>query len=148
MRLLFTVVLLGASVWAQSTQPLALAIAKAEGFGIKGTIPTRCHNAGDLKGHGYIGQLGVCKGGHAIFRTDADGWSALNRQLEKIISGESTKYSVNMSLREMGKKYAGNWRLWSKNVAHNLGVTPDTTLAELFDLPPVVFIPAAPLELD
>ena len=51
----------------------AHAIAQAEGFYVKGSIPNRCHNAGDLKGTKFPEQIGVCKGGHAKFRTACDG---------------------------------------------------------------------------
>ena len=41
---------------------LAKAIGKAEGFGVPRTIPTRCHNPGDIKalrGYKFPGQRGV-----------------------------------------------------------------------------------------
>jgi hypothetical protein len=112
---------------------LAKAIAKAEGFGRKGKIPTRYHNAGDLKavrGFKYEGQVGIGKGRHVIFATDADGWKALNRQIEMIAEGLSQHYSVDMTLQQMAKKYAGNWRVFAKNLSHSLGVPQSTTLAE------------------
>jgi len=122
------------------TVQLAQAIAKAEGFYTRGTIPQRCHNPGDLKtitGYRYPGQAGVCKGMHARFRSNADGWRALEHQLSKIIDGTS-RYSVNMTLRQVSKRYAGNSRVWMDNVARNLGVTPNTCLFEILDVPPVL----------
>lgn len=119
---------------------MAHAIAKAEGFGQRGTIPTRYHNPGDLKtirGYRYPGQVGVGKGGHVIFRNDKAGWAALEHQIEKIEAGTS-RYSVNMTLRELGKKYAGNWRVWSKNVAHSLGVEPQAYLWECLGTAPTL----------
>jgi hypothetical protein len=41
-----------------------------------------------------------------------------------------------MTLAQVAKKYAANSRIWAKNVAHNLGVTPSTTLQEYFELAP------------
>ena len=126
---------------AQSVDKLAQAIAKTEGYYTPHTIPNRCFNPGDLKvlrDYRYPGQLGVCKGGHARFRTQADGWSALQHQLDKIALGESKKYSVNMTLQELGKHYAGNSRVWAKNVSRNLGVEPDTYLWEILDTAPVL----------
>jgi hypothetical protein len=122
-------------------QTLAEAIAKAEGYGRKHAIPTRYHNAGDLKvvrGYTYPGQIGVGKANHVRFRSDQDGWAALRHQIEMIISGASTHYSVNMSLQEMSKHYAGNHRVWTKNVAHNLSVDQDTKLWEILDVPPML----------
>jgi len=133
--------LLTTTCFAQNrVQTLAKAIAKAEGFERAGTIPSRYHNPGDLKavvGYIYPGQRGIGKGGHIIFKDNASGWAALEHQIEKIVDG-SSRYNVNMTLQEISKKYAGNWRVWSKNVAHNLGVTPSTDLWEILDVPPIL----------
>lgn len=118
----------------------ARAIAKAEGFERKGTLPNRYRNPGDLKavtGYKYPGQIGVSKRGYVVFRTNAAGWSALEHQIEKIINGES-RYTVNMTLKEISKKYSGGSRVWAKNVARNLGVTPDVYLWEILDVAPVL----------
>ena len=124
-----------------TTDRLAAAIAKAEGFNTPGTIPYRFHNPGDLKsirGQKYFGQVRVGKGGHIVFRNDAAGWYALRAQVEKMKGcGESRFYSPQMSLNDIAKKYAGNYRVWARNVAKNLNVRPEITLAELFDIPPV-----------
>jgi hypothetical protein len=133
--------LLTTTCFAQDrVQTLAKAIAKAEGCYVKGTIPNRYHNCGDLKavrGYRFPGQVGVGKGGHVRFKNDAAGWAALTHQIDKIIAGDS-RYTVNMNLKEISKKYAGNWRVWSKNVAHSLGVTPSTDLWEILDVPPIL----------
>jgi hypothetical protein len=57
-----------------------------------------------------------------------------------IVNGESKRYTINMSLQEIGRGYAGSWRIWSRNVAHNLGTTPDTYLFEVLDIPPILEI--------
>ena len=119
---------------------LATAIAKAEGFYTQGTIPSRFHNPGDLKsirGQKYFGQVRVGKGGHIIFRTDAAGWYALREQLRKMVEGESRFYNLDMSIAQIAKKYAGNYKVWAKNVSKNLGVPSSITLRELFEIPPV-----------
>jgi hypothetical protein len=141
MRAFLTALLLTTLCPAQNVHILAQAIAKAEGFGPRSTLPTRLHNPGDLKvvkDYRYPGQVRVGKGGHAQFRTEADGWAALNHQIDKMASGESKHYSVNMTLQEIGKRYAKNSRVWAKNVAHNLGVPPDTSLWEILDVPPAL----------
>lgn len=141
MRKIIIALLLTTACFAQDrVQTLAKAIAKAEGFGVKGALPTRLHNPGDMKavrGYVYPGQVGIGKGGHVRFRNDAAGWAALTRQLNKILEGTS-RYTVNMNLRQIGKHYAGNWRVWSKNVAKNLRMTPDTSLWEILDVPPIL----------
>ena len=118
----------------------ARAIARTEGCYVKGSIPNRYHNCGDLKRMNkervYLGQIGVGKGGHIIFRDNASGWAALLQQIDKILAGESKFYTPEMTLQQMGKFYAQNSRLWAKNLARNLGVSPSTTLEEYFEIPP------------
>jgi hypothetical protein len=114
----------------------AHAIAKAEGFYRRGTIPNRYHNCGDLKavkGFTYPGQVGIGKGRHVIFANDAAGWNALYHQINKMISGESRHYSPQMTINQIARFYAGNWRQWARNVSHNLGVPSTTTLAEVLE---------------
>jgi len=115
------------------------AIAKAEGFFIKGSIPNRNHNPGDIKSlHNYAfpGQIGTDKHGHVIFRNDNKGWAALQNQV-KLMCGENSRYSPQMTIQQIGKLYAKNWRQWSANVARNMNCDPHMTLAELFSIPPV-----------
>ena len=140
--LLFALLLLTTSFcFAQDrVQILASAIAKAEGFGKAGAIPSRYKNPGDLKavrGYRYPGQVGVGKGGHVIFRSNAAGWNALEHQLYKIIEGTSRHYTVNMTLRQLGKRYAGS-SVWAKNVARTLRVGLDAQLWEILDVAPVL----------
>jgi hypothetical protein len=130
------IILMTTATLAQ-TSDLAHAIAKAEGYFQKGTIPQRYRNPGDLKairGYEYTGQSGVGKGGHVIFRSEAAGWAALNHQIEKMVVGG--RYSADMTLVQVAKKYASDWRIWSRNVAHNLGVPMTATLSECLGLPP------------
>ena len=119
------------------------AIAKQEGFFIKGTLPARNHNPGDLKfisGYKFPGQVGIDKHGHVIFRNDNKGWAALQNQVRKMCMSEGS-YSANMTIQQIGKKYAKDWKRWSVNVARNMGCDPRITLAELFDIPPTLIIP-------
>jgi len=122
---------------ASKIQDFARAIAKAEGFYQKGTIPNRYSNPGDLKarsGEKYPGQRGVGRGGHVIFRTNEDGWAALTHQIEKAVSGDSRFYNPSMTFRQVAKKYAGNYQVWLKNVTGMLGVDADDTIYDYFNL--------------
>ena len=118
---------------------------------MKGSIPNRYHNCGDLKkmthGGKYPGQVGVGKGGHIIFSSNATGWSALLHQIDKMTSGESKFYKQDMTLLQLGKLYAENSRLWAKNLAKNLGVSPSITLEDYFELPPRVKFSVIPRQL-
>ena len=125
-------------------ETFAHAIARTEGFYMKGSIPNRYHNPGDLKimarGERYPGQVGIGKANHVIFRNDAAGYAALYHQIDKMLIGESKFYKQEMTLLQIGKLYAVNSRLWAKNLSRNLGVSPSTTLEEYFELPPRVKI--------
>ena len=120
----------------EKVQSLAEAIAKAEGFGVKGAIPTRYHNPGNIRstktGHHYDGQIGLNHCGYVIFKSDRYGWRALREQLELMASGQSAHYGTDMTILNVAKIYATGWRLWAKNVSKGLGVSPATTLKEYF----------------
>ena len=83
-------------------EKFAHAIALTEGFDVRGSIPNRYHNPGDLKimarGQTYPGQVGIGKAQHVIFRNDAAGYAALYHEIDKILSGESRWYRQEMTL--------------------------------------------------
>lgn len=136
---MFLVGTVGAQVDKVST--FARAIAKTEGFYSKGTIPNRFHNPGDLRArarHVYPGQVGLSSGGYVIFKTDRAGWTALQDQIRKVLAGESHFYTVDMTIRQLARRYATNYKLWAKNVAGILVVPPSMTLQEYFEIPPRV----------
>lgn len=128
----------------EKVQSLADAIAKAEGFGVKGAIPTRYHNPGNIRstksGHHYDGQVGLNRSGYVIFKSDRFGWRALREQLELMASGQSAHYGTNMTILKVAKIYATGWKLWAKNVSQGLGVSPATTLKEYFTVTAPSFI--------
>jgi len=148
--ILLTTSLLTATLFsfAQSqdkVEAFAHAIARTEGYYVKGTIPNRLSNPGDLTvmihGEKYPGQVGTYKRGGLIyvkFRNSAAGYAALYHQIDKMLIGESKFYKQEMTLLQVGKLYAVNSRLWAKNLSRNLGVSPNTTLEEYFELPPRV----------
>lgn len=126
------------------------AIAKAEGFFLRGSIPNRDHNPGDIKAlHSYTfpGQVGIDKHGHVIFRNDNKGWAALQNQVRKMCV-ESGHYSPQMTIQQVGRHYAKDWKHWSINVARNMKCDPRMTLAELFDIPPVLHVRTDPKILE
>ena len=123
---------------------LTAAIGAAEGFGIRGTLPSRYHNPGDLKGRPEtFGAARVGKGGHLIFRTDAEGQAALRQQLELVLAGRSKYYTLDMTIDRMARRYAANWQNWARYVSKELGVPIGTTLRSYLctvdtDRPPVL----------
>lgn len=96
---------------------LANAIARTEGFYARGSKPARMHNPGDLKQNGQ----------YRRFRTDKDGFAALTSQIVRVIEGRSQAYTLDMSIRQVARKYASS-PLWPRNVAAILGVDERTTL--------------------
>lgn len=111
---------------------LADAIARAEGFGVKGARPTRNNNPGDIRTAGavYPGQRRVASGRYIVFTTPAAGWAALHAQLEHIVQGRSKHYTLNTTLNQMAKRYAEDSRPWIANVSKRLGVPGNTTLGQ------------------
>ena len=105
-------------------QKISQAIARAEGFGVPGALPTRSNNPGDLK-----------LDGRAIteFATPEEGWAALYRQVSRILTGQSTYYQPSMTIREIAHVYTGedNAESWAQNVAGFLSVSPDTPIGQV-----------------
>ena len=103
---------------------LAKAMAKMEGFGIPGALPTRNHNPGDLRRSKY--QLFV-KDGFAYFSEDEMGWQALVYDLCIKITGKSTTgITPESSLRDLIYKWTATDRYaYLMFVANKLGVTFD-----------------------
>ena len=119
----------------QKVAQFATAVAHAEGFGVRHAIPTRYHNPGDLKSRRDLtrlpGQKYLGKGDHVVFATDAAGWAALRDYLSKMVDGRSHRYNPDMTLAQVSRIYAGNWRPWLRTVARELNVEPTTKLRDL-----------------
>lgn len=115
---------------------LATAISHAEGFGIPRTIPSRYHNPGDLKAHPdsvpLAGQVRIGKAGHIVFKDDEAGKAALRDYILKMMDGRSGHFHANMTLSQVARVYAENWRPWVRIVSTELGVPPTTTLLAYF----------------
>ncbi len=108
----------------------AQAIAKAEGFGVPGAVPTKAHNPGDLVIPGWLGQ--ILGAGISVFETDEEGWGHLYHELGMIFVGSSHVYNLDMTILDMAKKWTMTDQVsWADNVASHLGVSVDTTLREV-----------------
>jgi hypothetical protein len=119
----------------QKLDSFATAVAHAEGFGVRHAIPTRYHNPGDLKSAAIYkklpGQKALGKGDHVVFESDAAGWAALRDYLSKMVDGRSKRFNPEMTLAQVSRVYAGNWRPWLKIVTAELNASPTTKLREL-----------------
>ena len=117
----------------------ATAIARTEGFYVKGSLPNRLANPGDIrskKRHAYPGQIGLYHG-YVVFKNAAWGWAALERQIWLIVNGDSKKYTQDMTMLQIAKVYAASPQ-WPKTLCKILRISPTLTFEEYFELAPRV----------
>lgn len=109
---------------------LAQAIAKAEGFGAAGKIPTLAHNPGDLvEGDAGSGTLGAEK--ITVYPDDATGWSKLDHQVFLMLTETSRVYSLSMTFFGVAQKWTTtDPDAWASTVSGAVGLTPANTLAD------------------
>jgi hypothetical protein len=110
---------------------LADAFAFAEGFYVNGSRPQRNNNPGDLTralGFPTIGMDDM----YVIFATVTDGWNALKKLIELMLTNQSTIYTSNMTIYEVAQYYTTTQQTeWATNVALRLGVSPFTKISEV-----------------
>jgi hypothetical protein len=118
--------------YSTGVRSFAQAIARAEGFGIVGSLPTTANNPGSLTDPtGSIFGLPTLGTESLVqFPTPASGWDALYRQLQLIADGQSAVYTIDLTIAQMAQRYAPNDpTTWAGNVAAFAGYTPDTPLS-------------------
>jgi len=115
---------------AQNTgEPLsnfAAAIGHAEGFFNAGTRPNRNNNPGDfILAPPATAYTDKSDGTYAIFDSVADGWQALEDELDLIRRGVSHNYTKTMTFEQMAQKYSPDgWQNWAANVSSFLAAGP------------------------
>lgn len=114
---------------------LADAIAYFEGFFLYKSLPRRLNNPGALV---YVGQKNSVRdeSGFACFLTAEDGWNALYRQLDLILSGKTRYYLPDMTIQEFVDVWASTSpeieRInYARYIADKFGVEVDTPLNQL-----------------
>lgn len=102
---------------------IAVAVARAEGFFLGGSLPNRANNPGAL-----IGADGQVR----FFDTEDAGWYALYEQIRIIVEGRSSYYQRDASIREIADTWTGgdNPGGWSRTVASYLGLSESTSWLE------------------
>lgn len=112
-------------------QKIMHAIAKAEGFYVSGSRPSRNHNPGDFE-YDIIGK-GVGKDGvYIIYPDDETGWLALHTQVLDMFNGGSHIYNSKMTILQVAMHYTATAQsAWASIVAEDLGVSVLTRLEEL-----------------
>lgn len=110
---------------------LAQLIAKEEGFGLAGKIPTVRHNPGDLR-HSPHSQHPGDPNAVGMIDTDAHGWDDLERQLQLYARR-------GMTLRECIFVFApsseNDSERYLRDIARGLGVSPDTLVGDVLKVP-------------
>ena len=110
---------------------LAQLIAKEEGFGIPGAIPTVRNNPGDLRHSPHSSHPGDPNAVGTI-DTVEHGWEDLERQLQIYAQR-------GMTLRQCIEVYAppneNNTGQYLTFVCHGLGVDPETPMTEALKIP-------------
>lgn len=118
----------GPVVYPESIKAAARAIAKAEGFYVAGSIPQRANNPGDLKPPNWTGP--TLGNGIAVYASADAGWSALYKQLYIIVTGGSSRYTLDDTILDMARTWTGgdNAGAWARQVASQLGVADNAPL--------------------
>jgi hypothetical protein len=108
---------------SQGVADLAAAITVAE------NSDPQYNNPGDLKVAGFP----TFGAGIAIFSSPAQGLSRLYYQLNLIANGESSYYSLDMTIEQFAAVWTGNDNAaqWAQAVESELGVAPGTTLGDV-----------------
>lgn len=118
-------------------EKFAEAIKIHEGW-FQGSRSQRNHNPGNLKFARQAKTIGQDGAGFAIFANDQDGWTALIRQIEIAISGQSRIYNPEMTILQFFEKYApssdnNNPKKYAEDVAWRIGKSVETKIKELAD---------------
>lgn len=129
--LVLNVMQTGGSVTA--AQKIAAAIAKAEGSGKPGAIPTIANNPGDLV-EGDLGN-GTIQG-KTVFASAQEGLTALENMVSGWLTGNSRIYSPDMTISEISTWYVNGTAdataasdAWASNVANALGLSVNDPLS-------------------
>ena len=111
---------------------LARLIARAEGFGKPGAIPTVRHNPGDLRHSPHSSHEGEGSNDIGKIDSDSDGWADLERQLQLYAAR-------GLTLRQMVVDYyapeiENDSERYLRDVCEGLGLPEDTPVAEALKL--------------
>jgi hypothetical protein len=106
----------GSDTVSAVVESIAKAIARAEGYGVPGAIPTVRNNPGNIKSGGAI----------ATFSTPEEGWNALFRQV-RLMFGGSSFYGPDMPISDIARTYTGEaaYMNWARNVSAFLSMPLD-----------------------
>lgn len=103
---------------------MAQAIARAEGYGVPGAIPTLRNNPGNIRSTTQPYEI-------RSYPSIQDGWEALYRQVARMLSGSSL-YPATWTIEQVAQRYTGEatYMNWARNVASFLGVSTTTVFSK------------------
>jgi hypothetical protein len=112
---------------------LAQLIAKQEGFGTPGAIPTTHNNPGDLRHSPHSSHAGEDPNAIGEIDTAADGWADLERQLQLYAQRGLT---LQQAIYEWAPPSDGNaTENYLALVCAGLGMSPNTTVTDALKVP-------------
>lgn len=111
---------------------LARLIAKEEGFGIPGAVPTRDSNPGDLRHAPGASHDGEAPNDIGIIPTVAEGWADLERQLQLYASRGMT---LEQAVYEFAPPAENNSAQYLAFVVAGGGWTNDTLVSDALQVP-------------
>lgn len=110
---------------------LAVLIAREEGYGIPGTVPTRDNNPGDLRHSPHSFHLPNSPDSIGQIDTPADGWADLERQLQLYADRGLT---LQEAIYDFAPPSENNSSQYLNFICSGLGCTPDTLVSEALKL--------------
>jgi hypothetical protein len=111
---------------------LATLIAKEEGFGIPGTVPTRDNNPGDLRHSPHSSHDGEGTNDIGEIDTVTDGWADLELQLQRYAQRGLT---LRQAIYEFAPPTENNSEQYLNFICQGLGVSPDILMVDALKIP-------------
>lgn len=108
-------------------------IAREEGFGKPGTIPTRRHNPMDLRHSPHSSHEGLDPEAIGDIDTDIDGWADADRQVE--LWAERGLTMERMVFDFLAPPTENNSAKYLQDLCAALGCTPQTPVTEVLLIP-------------
>jgi hypothetical protein len=110
---------------------LARLIAKEEGYGIPGAVPTTHENPGDLRHSPHSTHSTAAPDAIGQIDSPDDGWADLERQLRLYAQRGLT---LQQAIYEFAPPEENNSAQYLKYVCDGLGMTEDTPVAEALEI--------------
>ena len=111
---------------------LARLIAREEGYGTRGAIPTRDNNPGDLRHSPHASHEGEGSNDIGIIDTAEDGWADLERQLQLYADRHMT---LRAAIYCFAPPEENDSEQYLNFVCQGLWLTPDTPVSEALKIP-------------